>query len=309
VIMDIHDRANRTFDCIYVAASSRDARFARICIASIRYFYPDVPVKLLAGNVLQSGLVEEVKKYWNVGLADLPAGDYGWGMVKLEPLFGCPGERFLVLDSDTVIAGDVLAAWNASSADFLVDDEQQSEADTRRLYYDSSKVAAIDPAARPPQFVFNSGQWFGTAGVLNRDDFALLMDWCGLPPRLRHPELFMPGEQGVLNYVLNQKAMRDGLAVDRRKIMRWPGHDMDGLDLMTVAERRAPPLIVHWAGMKKPKLSEMVGSDLLLFFENLYYQRLPSPRVERALGVGRHAWTELRTRLEIRARMLRRTVE
>jgi hypothetical protein len=30
----------------------------------------------------------------------------------------------------------------------------------------------IDPKAHPPRFLFNFGQWFGSAGVLTRDDFA-----------------------------------------------------------------------------------------------------------------------------------------
>jgi hypothetical protein len=116
----------------------------------------------------------------------------------------------------------------------------------------------------------------------------------------------MPGEQGVLNYVLNQKAMLGRLAVERRKIMCWPGHGMDGIDSQTIMERRAPALVVHWAGMKKSKLSGMVGGDLLMFFENQYYRHLPRPRLKRMLGIGRHVWKELRTRKEIRAGMLRR---
>ncbi len=275
-------------DVIYVAACSRDTRFTRICVASIRYFYPNVSIKILAGDNLDNCLTEELQRYWNVGLADLPAGNYGWGFVKLEPLFGRPGERFLVLDSDTALTGDVVAAW--SSAAFLVDDEKKSESDTHQLYYDWRKVAAIDPAARPPQFVFNTGQWFGTAGVLRRDDFRSLVDWTCLPRRLRHSELFMPGEQGVLNYILNQKAILGSIAVERREIMRWPARGMEGLHVHTVAERRAPPLIVHWAGMKAIFLRNMVGGDLLLFFEKFYYSRLPAGALRRVFALWRHAW-------------------
>ena len=94
-------------DCIYIAASARDARFTRICVASVRYFYPDIAIKLLVGGPLQRGLADELQRHWNVGVAQLPAGDYGWGFVKLEPLFMPSKERFLVLDSDTVIAGPV----------------------------------------------------------------------------------------------------------------------------------------------------------------------------------------------------------
>lgn len=264
----------KSVDCIYVAASAHDARFARICVASIRYFYPDAVIKLLAGAKLRPGLREELARYWDVGVADVPPGDYGWGFVKLEPLFGKRGERFLVVDSDTVFAGPVLDTRASSAADFVVDDERQTEADTHRLYYDWRKVAAIDPAACPPQFVFNTGQWFGAAGVLNREDFASWVDWT-MPRRLQHPDCFMPGDQGILNFVFNRKFAAESLRVERRKIMRWPGHGMAGLDAGAVAERRAAPVVVHWAGMKKPRLAEMAGADLLKLFERQYYAKIP----------------------------------
>src|SRR4029079_10837911 len=104
-------------------ACARDARLTRICVASIRYFYPDVPIKILAGDILQSGLAEELQKYWDVGVADLPEGDYGWGMVKLEPLFGPPGQRFLVCDVDTAFTGRVLERRAKCKAPFYVDNE------------------------------------------------------------------------------------------------------------------------------------------------------------------------------------------
>src|ERR1700728_1993671 len=123
-------------DRVYIAASASDARYTRICVASVRYFYPEIPIRLLAGGTLQRGLAAELRKYWNVETADLPiCGDYGWEFVKLEALFGPPGEKFLVLDSDTVLAPPVLDVWNDSQAPFLVNDEKQSEADTTREYF------------------------------------------------------------------------------------------------------------------------------------------------------------------------------
>src|SRR5437867_6504025 len=147
---------------VYVAASALDARFTRICVASIRHFHPDVPIRLLAGARLQHGLADELQRYWGVEKSPFAAGDYGWGFVKLEPLFASPGAKFLVLDSDTVLTGPVLNVWD-THAPFLVDDENQSDVDTKRLYYDWAKIRMVEPTARPPQFVFNSGQWFGTA--------------------------------------------------------------------------------------------------------------------------------------------------
>jgi hypothetical protein len=270
-------------DCVYVAASSRDSRYTRISVGSIRYFYPEIPIRILASGCVRRGLLEELRQYWGVTLADIPAGDYGWGFVKLEPLFGPRGERFLVLDSDTVLTGPVLETWMDSDAPFLVDNEEQSESAKQQLYYDWRKVHEIDVTARPPQFVFNSGQWRGTAGILTRDDFAPWVEWT-FPRTLRHPEYFMPGDQGVLNYVLNQKVMLDGLRVECRPIMRWPGRESQGLDAERVATKVAEPLIVHWAGLKKARLSQMNGFGLLAFFEKIYYRRLPGGTARRILA-------------------------
>jgi hypothetical protein len=289
-------------ECIYIAASARDARYTRICVASVRYFYPDVAIKLLAGGPLERGLADELRYYWNVGMADLPSGDYGWGFVKLEPLFGPRGERFLVLDSDTVMAGPVLDLCSGSDAPFIVDDETQSEADTRRLYYDWRLLSQIDPEAQPPRFVFNSGQWFGTAGMLARLDFGPWLEWT-MPRRLRYPAIFKQGDQGVFNYMVNQKAAAGGLNVRRRKIMRWPGHGMDGVSAASVADRTAPPLVVHWAGMKKPRLGDMTGAGLLQFFEKRYFQRLPAGSVRRVVAGPRHMLSERLRGVQIRARM------
>jgi hypothetical protein len=270
-------------DRIYIAASTRDARYTRICVASIRYFYPEVPIWLLVGGRLERGLADELRYHWGVRTADLPGGDYGWGFVKLEALFGQCGEKFLVLDSDTVLAGPVLGLWNGDRAPFLVDDEKQTEAKTKGLYYDWEKMRDIDPNARPPQFVFNTGQWFGTAGVLTRADFAPWIEWT-MPRRTRPAGQFKNGEQGILNYVLNRKVSVDSLAVDRRRIMCWPGHSMDGLSADLVSKGAGLPVIVHWAGMKKPRQRDLVGADLLGFFEGYYYGRLPMGGVRRAFA-------------------------
>src|SRR5258707_12600793 len=80
-------------DCIYVAASTHDARYTRTCVASIRYFYPKIPIRLPVGGRLQRGLADQLKQCWSVEVADLPAGDSGCAFVKLEPLFGRPRRK------------------------------------------------------------------------------------------------------------------------------------------------------------------------------------------------------------------------
>ena len=292
---------------IYIAASSRDARFARICAASVRSFAPDLPVFLLPGGRLEPGLAEELKRHWNVALAEIPPGDYGWGFVKLEPLFGPPGEPFLMLDADTVLTGSIIEAINARLAKphppaFLVDDEEQPEAEMRRLYYDWDRLREIDSGAARPAFVFNSGQWVGTPGLLTRADFVPWVEW-SFPRRLRHSGHFMPGDQGILNYVLNQSAASGRFPVEPMPLMRWPGHGMEGFDAASVAAGKAPARVVHWAGLKRLRFTEMPGADLLGHFERAYYARFACGHFLRPFRAFRTFIDELLHRLMTRFKL------
>ena len=286
---------------IYIAASPHDGRFTRICVASVRHFYPHVPVRLLAGGPPERGLADELQQYWEVSLSDAPSGDYGWGFVKLEPLFRPAGERFLVLDSDTVITGPVLDLAAEREEDFIVDDEVQPAERAQAIYYDCVRAAEERRPIRTPAFLFNTGQWFGKSGVLSRRDFARFIEW-GFPPRLTRPSIFKNGEQGVLNHVVNEQCRAGKITVARVPLMRWPGHGIERLSVDVVSGRSCPPLVVHWAGMKKARQRDMVGADLLAYFEKQYYQRLPS-RSARGIVKGlRHATASMAAGIQARVR-------
>src|SRR5215472_8463170 len=66
--------------------------------------------------------------------------------------------------------------------------------------------------------------------------------------------------------------------------MRWPAHSMEGLDVQAVTGGTAPVRVVHWAGMKGARQRDMVGADLLAFFEKFYYERLPGGHTRRVLA-------------------------
>lgn len=274
-------------DVIYVAASTRDARYTRSCVASIRSFYPDTRIELLVGGPLQLGLEGELARHFSVGVADFVRADYGWGFVKLEPLFRRRGERFLVLDSDTVLAGPVCSLLRGDDADFLVDEEEQSAQRSKEIYYDPERAGPDGGAVAPPRFLFNSGQWFGRSGLISRNDFHGLVEWT-YPRRLYRPDVFKNGDQGVLNFVVNEQERLGRIRVSRVPLMRWPGHGLDGIDVENVAAGHGPPVVVHWAGMKKRRLGEMTGGELLLLFERRYYDRLSFGTARRAVDLVRH---------------------
>jgi hypothetical protein len=76
----------------------------------------------------------------------------------------------------------------------------------------------------------------------------------------------------------------DGLCVERRQIMRWPGHSMEGPDAETVSKRKAAPCVVHWAGLKRARQRDMTSADLLAFFEKIYSSPFPAEDGRRLPG-------------------------
>ena len=114
----------------------------------------------------------------------------------------------------------------------------------------------------------------------------------------------MPGDQGILNYVVNQRHQLDGLEVECRKIMRWPGHGLDDIKIDDVEANRISQ-IVHWAGYKVPRLETLPRADLLLHFERSYYERIPGgERLRQArawkASLGYHLRT---TRIKLEQRL------
>src|SRR5260370_8461318 len=60
---EVRSVSDMPLDCIYIAASALDSRFTRRCLASLRYSYPDFPIRLLVGVFLQPALVVPFLRY------------------------------------------------------------------------------------------------------------------------------------------------------------------------------------------------------------------------------------------------------
>src|SRR5687767_15243272 len=95
-------------DKIFVNTYKYDFHFARLCIASIRYWYPDIPIYLIKDE--KEGVFDTTgtEKIWNVKVLDIPRKKFGWGYGKLEVLFSDSKESFLVIDADAVLTGPVI---------------------------------------------------------------------------------------------------------------------------------------------------------------------------------------------------------
>ena len=272
-------------DRVYIATHRSDLRLTRICVASVRRWYPDIPIFLLKDEANGSFRTREIETAWNVQLWPTGSRSFGWGFIKLEPLFDSERIRYLVLDSDVVFVGRVIDALERFDEDFVVQEERQPAHDVPNLYFDADKIrAALDPQFAGPAFTFNTGQYVATSGIVRREDFAELVEWSE-PRRVRHPEMFNPSDQGVLNYVVLRRLAQRTLTVARTPFMKWGREEMAGFDVASLDDRSPYPFVIHWAGLKKLRLRHMLRADILRNFERAYYART-------AFGSGRK-WARL----------------
>ncbi|MDQ1637036.1 MAG: hypothetical protein QOF62_375 [Pyrinomonadaceae bacterium] len=260
-------------DKVYIACHKHDLRLTRICLASIRYWYPEIPIYLIKDLFNGDFSTAELERTWNVRVFDTSNRIFGWGMSKLEPVFRDEGSRFLVLDSDTVFTGRVLDRLDQFSEDFVVHFEKQTAQRVKEIYFDLNKLREVDSGFVYRGDTFNTGQYVATGGLLRREDFSGV-NWETSPPSLRHPEIFKNGEQGILNYVLLKKAAAGELTIAGEAFMRWPGYGIDDIDIEKFNHASPYLNVIHWAGLTRPRISAMIRSDILSFFENYYYSRI-----------------------------------
>ena len=121
-------------------------------------------------------------------------------------------------------------------------------------YFNPSRVAEEFPDFRFPGYVFNTGQFVATTGILRRADFAGPIDFSEPRRRLRE-DRFSCGDQGLLNFVLFRKQQSGELTIHRAGFMEWPPALAPGSIAIRKLERGGYPFLLHWAGPKGPELA------------------------------------------------------
>ena len=94
----------------------KDVWLARICVASIRYWYPDIQICLISS--CQFGTAD-FESYWNVAVQEYPHQPLGM-YTKLYSLIEPQRERILLLDADTILIGPILQKLEECEEDFVV---------------------------------------------------------------------------------------------------------------------------------------------------------------------------------------------
>ena len=260
---------------VYINTHRYDYMLTCICIASVRYWYPDIEVYLIKDCGKGDFDTSLLQQHWDVKIFSTTKKNFGWGYGKLEPLFSESKQSFLVLDSDTVLTGPVLEQAQQCSDPFLVDDEVQPTERFNEIYYNLDKTEKIWPGFIYPGYSFNSGQWFGTTGYIIRQEFSNFIEWSE-PPVSKYPDIIFKGDQSVLNFVMHLKEQKNQLTVSRKKIMVWPAeNNADFIDIEKIKHKEsAYPYIIHWAGMKFNDINAYPRADILKFYLSFFYAKL-----------------------------------
>ncbi len=260
---------------IFINTYKYDFQFARICIASVRYWYPDIPIYLIKDTGAGYFSTKLVEKKWSVNIFETHKKSFGWGYGKLEPLFIQDDASFLVLDADTVFTGPVVDKVKDIQAQFIVDDEEQPASRFNEIYYNLERINEIAVDFKYPGYSFNSGQWFGTSGIVSREDFAKTLDWTD-PPKPKFPDIVFNGDQANLNFVFHLKEQTEQLSISRTKLMIWPNAgNADFLNLAHIkAKQTNNAFVIHWAGMKFKKITTLPRADILQFYKKFYYTKM-----------------------------------
>jgi len=271
-------------DIVYIACYRYDIRLTRILVASIRYWYPDLPICLVKDEFYGGYDTSEIESVWNVSILPSEIPIYGWGFGNLEPLFQPKRERCLVLDSDIVLAGKVLDLLEQFDEDFIVTYEKSDNPKfVKSGYFDPDEVKKIDPDFNFRGYTFNAGQFAGWTGIISRDDFAPFLEWTH-PPTMKHHRLFRYGDQGLFNYLLTKKSDLGQISLKRIRFMEV-ADDPFVLSVEDLRQRRGLPAVIHWCGLRGPPLEKRVRADILQFFEDRYYERIRFGSLKRKFRI------------------------
>lgn len=277
-------------EIIYIPCFRGDFRLTRICVASIRYWYPDIPIVLVKDLMNGNFDTSEIEKHFNVSIFKQNAKAYGWGFSKFEVFLEEDRKRFLMLDSDIVLIGPLLDLLEKYDEDWIVHKEPFTQEDLYRWYFDPEKIKKIDPNFNFPNFTFNTGQLVGITGILKREDFNKFIEWSEPRIQLYREAFTFGGEQPLLNYLLMKKTDKKQITLRRLDFMREGLHiDTHKVNIDNIKNKKGYPFIIHWHDgkpeMMNPFMKKFPRNDILLFFENNYYRGAGVSKMEQYLRI------------------------
>lgn len=259
---------------VVICCNKNDHFLARICVASIRYYYPNIPIELVKDSKNGNFNTNELENHFNVKNVDLQVKKIGWGAAKLLYLYKyTERKKVLFLDADIVFIGPFIERLllQFEGNDYVVSIEnilEPNEDWIRKLYFDTKEIEATFPGYKFPGYLFNTGQMFITTGAIKKEVLDQFFD-IKRYPYWKYPTIFPTVDQSLFNYLLPTLAADRKIELATSDFMVWSKSDIaTNLRLSDVIDKKLDLGLIHWAGdVRTPVLKDMSKADILHFFE------------------------------------------
>ncbi len=265
---------------IYISCYYRDVNLTKICVASIRYWYPDIRILLVKDESLKKFSTKDIEKNWDVEVFNNDTIFVSGRFSILSLLIQKGDECCLYLDSDLVFCGPVLSVFEEYDTDVVVspnwDKDPYHPLHTKR-YYNYAKLKEVDPGFKFTGYTFNAGQIAFKEGVFSPEDFLDYLDVTPTNVTNKRGDIISLDDQGLLNYTLVKMESDRKISISKIEFMLIPYRERE-IDICVsdiINKKEKFPFILHWAGISGRKfIHYMTQSEILIFFNDLYYSRL-----------------------------------
>lgn len=280
---------------VIIVCSEKDFFLAEGCLASVKYFMPDVEVCLLIdGNpdykkVQQKYNCKIIQKK-DVANDYLRENSFGWGITKMISFWESPFDKFLLLDADTCIWGDLRKKISWNNNDMIIDQPQYQydEKSINTWFFDTQKLYQIDPAFDPIKF---SGRYFCTGMMFSKKNI-FPVEWYKqlLEAAKVDPSLFINlGEMGMLNYMIFKSVSKGKLNVLSVPLQHICADYSKKHTKQTFPFKKKKPYVIdeyviHYVGDWKPYMTNQISyHEPMTFFRKEFHKKVNPELTEREI--------------------------
>jgi len=245
-------------------------------LASLNRFMPSIPICLIQDGDF---FIEPERKKYNIQFVIkktdvkndfLRENCFGSRCTSMVAFWESPFDRFLYLDSDTILWGDILKNVDYNQSDFIHNSPHEEYTDfiikQQYINYDSL-FKLVKPISIKDHHFFNSGVFISRKGIFSLELFEnlfmlgktnnKLFGYIGLGP------------QGFLNYIIFSLVEEKQIKVSEFPLQTIvPMFEKKELQKrFSLHNSEITPTIIHWAGKKPTYLNrKVVYSDIALYF-------------------------------------------
>lgn len=245
-------------------------------LASIHYFLPSIPICIIQDGDFSLDKEREVYNISHIVKKEDVKNDFlrekcfGSRCSNLIAFFEAPFEKFLYLDSDLVLWGDILKNLDIDEIEFIHNEphEKYTERIVKEQYFDFDELFAFTEYFNWKEcHLFNSGVFIAKKNIFKFAELKELIEIWHM-----HRNMMPTDPQSILNIIVFRNKLKANLKVSE-KHLQTVVPVIENKDLVTnfkIIDNQPHIIrntIIHWAG-RKPNLlnSKKVFNAPMIYF-------------------------------------------